>query len=263
MPATIASRRHPLVATCRRLAAGARDDRLVLLDGERLIRDALASGVRLRALLASTEDATLEAAAAEAGAEIVRVTAAVLDAASPVRTPSGVVAIAEWPDATLDAALGGTHPVVLGLDGIQDPGNVGAIVRSADALGATGVIATGGTADPRSWKALRGAMGSTFRLPVARSTVDEVLAQTTARHLRVVASVADAGVPLDRAQLVPPLLIWLGSEGAGLSRRVLESADALVHLPMRAGVNSLNVAVAAALVLYEARRQQPSASPPA
>jgi TrmH family RNA methyltransferase len=103
-------------------------------------------------------------------------------------------------------------------------------------------------------------MGSTFRLPVARASTAGVLTAASARGLRVTATAAGAGVPLDRASLEPPLLIWVGSEGAGLSRRVLDAAHALIHLPMRPGVDSLNVAVTAALVLYEARRHRPSES---
>ena len=253
--ATITGRRHRLVTQCRQLAAAAGDDTLVLLDGEHLVRDALAAGVRVRTLLATEIDADLVRQAAAAGAEVVRGTREVLEAASPVRTSSGIVGIAEWPGATLDEALGGERPLVIGLAGIQDPGNVGAIIRSADALGGTGVVAVEGTADPRSWKALRGAMGSTFRLPVARAPLADVVALAGRRGIRMAATAARAGLPLETARLEPPLLIWLGREGGGLDPALVNGMDMTLHLHMRPGVDSLNVAVTAALVLYEARRQ--------
>jgi TrmH family RNA methyltransferase len=190
------------------------------------------------------------------GTAVYEATAAVLEAASPVRTSSGIVAIAEWtpalPPRTLEPAPG----LAVGIVDVQDPGNVGAIIRSADALGATGVIAVDHAASPSNWKALRGAMGSTFRIPVAQGSLGATLMAARKAGARVVAAVARDAKPATEIDFGQPTLLLLGSEGAGLSEAALNAATDRVTIPMRAGVESLNVAVTAALILYEARRQR-------
>ena len=141
---------------------------------------------------------------------------------------------------------------------VQDPGNVGAVIRAADALGASGVAALDGTAHPGGWKALRGAMGSTFRVPVAREQTDRAMGEMRRAGLRIVATVAASGTPLDRLDLRGPICLLLGNEGAGLPDSLSAGADERVTIPMRAGAESLNVAVTASLLLYEARRQRSS-----
>ena len=137
---------------------------------------------------------------------------------------------------------------------MQDPGNVGSVIRSADALGASAVVAAGATADPGGWRALRAAMGSTFRVPVCRATVDALFDAARASQARIVATTVGDGEPLDGLRLDGPAVVLLGNEGAGLPQAVIQRADARVRVPMRAGVNSLNVAVTAALILYAAGR---------
>jgi TrmH family RNA methyltransferase len=258
---TIASRRHPLVVACRDARAGG-DDQPLLLDGWHLLLEATQSAVEVDAVLLGTappgaaERATLDALL-ERGAQVVDVSADVLQAVSPVRTPSGVVALARRPRADL-ARVFVPPPalVVVALD-VQDPGNVGALVRSADAAGATGLVAAGGSADPLGWKALRAAMGSAFRLPVARSAdVYELLAQVRSLGLTVVALEPADGVAPDAIDLTAPTCFVLGGEGPGLPSPVLAAADVRVRLPMRPPVESLNVAVAGALALYAAAAQR-------
>lgn len=228
----------------------------MLLDGEHLVTEALRARVPIRTVLTVEADSPLARRAADAGATVYEVSPAAMAAASPVRTPSGVVAIAAWAPATLDAVFSPSPALVLALIDVQDPGNLGAILRSADALGATGVVTTPAGADPGGWKALRGAMGSTFHLPVARVTLAEALSQARRRGLRVAAATAGPGQPIDRAALVEPTCLLLGNEGAGLPAAVVAAADVTLTIPMRKGANSLNVAVAAALLLYEGTRQR-------
>ena len=145
--------------------------------------------------------------------------------------------------------------VVVAVD-VQDPGNLGAIVRAAEAAGATGVIASGASADPFGWKALRGAMGSTFRLPVLRvPDVDDGAARLPrarlAHHRHRARRDAGHRVPLDEA-----CAVLLGAEGTGLPQALVDAADTRLTIPMQAPVESLNVAVAAGIILYEARRQR-------
>jgi TrmH family RNA methyltransferase len=140
---------------------------------------------------------------------------------------------------------------------VQDPGNFGAIIRSADALGASSVVAVGATADPAGWKALRGAMGSSFRVTVARASLDEMIDAARTAQAQLLAASMD-GEPIDHADLRGSTVLLLGSEGLGLPPAALGAAHNRVSIPMRAGINSLNVAVTASLLLYEARRQRAS-----
>ena len=257
---TITSRQNPLVArfrhAARRVAAADAD---VLLEGPRLVEDALAAGVRVDVAAVSTAPAPRVAALArrlEPAARVVRVTAAVMDALSPAATPSGLVALAALAPAPLEHALRAPRPLVVGLSGVQDPGNTGAAIRAVEAGGASGVVAVGG-ADPLGWKALRGAMGSAFRLPVARADDPAAVARLAAAHgLRVIAAAPRGGTPAAEADLSGPCLVWLGAEGSGLDRDAAATADETVSIPMRPPVESLNLAVAAALIVYEAARQR-------
>ena len=174
--------------------------------------------------------------------------AGVLDAASPVRTPSGVVAIAAWRPRPLERRASRADGARASASSTcRIPGNVGSVIRSADALGATGVLALDGTADPGGWKALRGAMGSTFRLPVARGALADDAVDGRARRglrgrrhdRRATATPLDAGRPrgADRRAL-------LGSEGAGLPDAIVDARRRARDDPdARAASNSLNVAV--------------------
>ena len=235
----------------------------MLLDGVHLVRDALGAGVPLHDVVVAAdfgmqEDiAPLFDALARARVSVVSASATVMAALSPVRSSSPIVALASRP--TCDAARMYDLPaplVVVAVD-IQDPGNLGATVRAAEAAGATGFVAAGACADPFSWKALRGSMGSALRLPVRRidraaETIDE------AHHYRcrVFATVPRGGVSLFDCDFSGGSAIFIGGEGPGLPADVIERADVRVTIPMQAPVESLNAAVTAALMLYEARRQR-------
>jgi RNA methyltransferase, TrmH family len=258
----ISSRQNPLVTRFRELARGRGSHDLVLLDGEHLVEEALASGVPLDTVvfvehLVDFYADGLVARVERLGAECVRVPEPVMEALSPVSQPSGIVAIARAAAASLDDALAPTPQLVLLLAGIQDAGNVGAIVRVADGCGATGIIASEGTADPFGWKAVRGAMGSTFRMPVAvRQPLSAAIEALRHRTITTVATVPRGGTLLPAADLRGPLAILLGGEGAGLPEEIVAAADKRLTIPMRPPVESFNVAVTAALILYEASQQR-------
>lgn len=255
----ITSRQHTIVRQCRAIARG--DTARMLLDGWHLLSDAYAVGlpvelVAVSGAVAAAHAATLEMMAAE-GTAIVQVSDSVMDALSPVRTPSGVVAIAARPLIDRRALLAPAPAMVVAALGVQDPGNVGALIRSADAGGATGVLFDTDSADPWGWKALRAAMGSAFRLPVLREDDAQAsLAEWQEEGLAIIATDPKDGVDLNTLDLGQPLVFVMGAEGTGLSEGVLEAADLRVRIPMRARVESLNVAVAAALLVYEAARQR-------
>lgn len=256
----VTSRQHDLVQRFRRVAARREKGPVVLLDGEHLIVEALDAGLAVEVVVALTERPLLDRAQ-RAGAAVYLGSAQVIEAMSPVKEPGGLVALARWEPVPLARAFEGDVPLVLGLVDVQDPGNLGSAIRAAAALGATGAVAIGESADPGGWRALRGAMGSTFRVPVARGSAADVLAEARRRGLRIATTTAGAGTPITKADLTGPLLILLGNEGAGLPRSLEAEAALTLTAPMDRGVESLNVAVTAALVLFEARRQRSGERP--
>jgi TrmH family RNA methyltransferase len=267
---TIVSRQNPVVKAFRELARGPADvNGQVLLEGEHLVNEALDAGVRVTTAALASRVLKREADGSEArvrrlagrleqqGARVLAVNETVMAAMSPVQTPSGVVAIAEIARPPLDRAIEGEMPLVAILAGVQDPGNLGAIIRTAEAAGATGMVVCMPSADPYGWKALRGAMASTFRLPVPdRVRLHEALPAVRRRGLTIVAAVPRGGTPMHDYDFARPVAVMLGGEGPGLGADELDLADERVTIPMRASVESLNVAVSAAVILYEAFRQR-------
>jgi TrmH family RNA methyltransferase len=258
----IASRHNPVVARYRAAARGEARD-VLLLDGVRLVADAIAAGARIREAAITAESTrhgvVQEMADRLSGARVPVsvVTESVMDALSPVRAASGIVALADRPAVDADALLHRNVPLVAVAVDVQDPGNVGAIVRVAEAAGASGVLAAGASADPFGWKALRGSMGSALRLPIAVERDAAVAIEIVRRAgCRVVATVPRSGHAIERADYTGPTAVLIGGEGQGLSAAIVDAADERVTIPMAAPVESLNAAVTAALILYEARRQR-------
>ena len=262
---TISSRDNPIVRTYRDLAseadaAGAR----LLLDGAHLVRDAHSAHLDFESIAVSTsrltdasEEGVLARSLDTAGIAVFSVSDAVFAAMSPVRSPSGIVAIARRTpiDATAVWSMRGGFTLVAA--DIQDPGNLGALIRAAEAGGATGVVVSGTSAHPFSWKALRGSMGSSLRLPVARAadlgmTVDCIQAAGG----RAVASVSRGGRAPDEVDWQGSVALLLGGEGGGLPEPVAAQCDDRVTIPMAPHVESLNVAVAGGILIYAARRQR-------
>ncbi len=235
----------------------------MLLDGVHLVSEALALGIRLRHVAftaraaASDEGASLASALADRGLTVLDVTDSVMEAMSPVASPSGVIAIADRPASSLEDALGHPPQLVVAVVDVQEPGNVGAIVRAAEACWATGVVCCGASADAFGPKALRGSMGSALRLPVASGVpAVDAFAAMRARGVRLVATVPSGGVRPDALDFRQPTALLFGAEGLGLTGEALAAADAAVSIPMRAPVESLNVAVAVALLTSDAARQR-------
>ena len=259
----ITSRQHPIVKQFRDAAHGGS---LMLLDGWHLLAEAIRAEVRIETLAVcgpiSVDQQALVERARLAEARIVEVSDAVLNALSPVNSPTGVVATARKPITDVAAMLRPAPPLVLAGLGIQDPGNAGAVIRSAAAAGATGVLVDEATADPWGWKALRASMGGVFRLPVTRSRSPmTTLAAWQSDGLVVAAAIPRDGVSIYEFDMTGPLVVLMGGEGPGLADEVLASVDARISIPMSGAVESLNVAVAAALVLYEAKRQRALGAP--
>jgi TrmH family RNA methyltransferase len=248
------------------------------IEGRKAVEDALASGLKAQALLVSDAGERdlghlLDVAGkSETGIPrslIFRTTDKLFAGVSGTETPQGVAALFQqrlWglEDALhgppgRDGAFSGAAALIVVLTAIQDPGNVGTIVRSAEAFGATGAIATRGTADPWSPKALRASTGSALRLPILRRlAVPVVLAQLRISRVKIVAASAKAWSRADATALAEclrgPAAIFVGSEGGGLPAEVEHAADARIAIEMSESVESLNAAVAASIVLYEAAK---------
>ncbi|HEY0283850.1 MAG TPA: RNA methyltransferase [Vicinamibacterales bacterium] len=237
-------------------------ERELLLDGPHLLFEANKSGLSIESA-AFEQDAlndpalrTLADHLLADGADVFIVSRKTLESMSPVRSPAGAVGIARRTLPSLTAALASPNALIVVAHDVQDPGNVGGIMRTAEAAGATAFVATASTADPLSWKALRGSMGSALRLPIVRGEIGAVLGALREAGIETSALVARAGRPLFDADFRKPSALILGSEGAGVPEDVLQQVDGRITIPMQQPVESLNVGVAAALVLYEAYRQR-------
>jgi TrmH family RNA methyltransferase len=235
---------------------------LALAEGVRLVEEALAAGVPVRgavvspALEATPRGKTLKSTLSERGIRLVEVGIGELDQLSDTEQPQGIVAVIEpreWSLAQVPVAPGS---VVLVLDAVQDPGNVGTMLRTALALGAAGLVALKGTAELTNPKVLRGSMGALFRLPAVATTLEEFLPWVAERGLELWVTAAD-GEPLRRSNGSPRrsgLALVVGNEGAGVSPPLQAAARRRVAVPLAPGVESLNVAVAAGILLYEVTR---------
>ena len=257
----ITSRQHPLVKDFRELARGV-DGRL-LLDGWHLLAEAAAAGLTIETVAVGgpprrDEQRLLDRLQAT-GATMVTVSSAVLNALSPVHAPTGVVASARTPEVQVSSVVAPSPALVLAAAGLQDPGNAGASIRSAAAAGATGVVLDEASADPWGWKALRASMGSAFHLPVCRVRAMAALVDDWRRSgVTIAATVPRGGVSMYDHDFRRPTALLVGGEGPGLASELIASADVRISIPMHGAIESLNVAVAAALVLYEAQRQRSS-----
>ncbi len=233
---------------------------LALAEGVRLVEEALAAGVEITggalapALEATTRGEALAAALVTSGVPLERVDDRTLSGLAATEHPQGVVVVYRprvWQFADLDTARG---PLLV-LDAVQDPGNVGTMVRTADALGSGGVVALTGTADLTNPKAVRAAMGSSFRLPALSLDVETFgrWAKGAGLDLWVAAT---GGAPVGSLRPVLPLALVVGNEGAGISAPVAALGGTPVGIPLQEGVESLNVAVAAGILLHEVMRDR-------
>lgn len=230
-----------------------------LVEGVRATEDLLRSPLTASLIVHASAQADTERGRAllhlarGRGVRVVEVADADLARYADTQTPQGVLAVAELPRPGLDDLLAGAAAGVLAvLDAVQDPGNFGAIVRSAEALGAGGVVTLPGTVDPWNPKSVRSAMGSSFRVPVVASHWDDLGPWLRRNDFTILAAAADAaplGEPVPRrAALV------LGNEGAGISADTRAHADRSVGIPLRGRAESLNVVAAAAILLNELLR---------
>ena len=226
------------------------------IEGVKLLEEALRSGQHLESVFFSESARPLaEKLLPQIGArtETLVLPNALFNSIVPSDAPQGVAALLKLPAFSaaqlLDRSSNGPLVVAAGL---QDPGNLGTILRSAEAFGAAGIFLTEGTVSPYNSKVLRGSAGSIFRLPWLRIASAELVPLLRARGFRLLATSSHKGTPLPQASWTLPLAIFIGNEGAGLSRELTRHMDETLAIPQAAQVESLNAGVAASIVLYEA-----------
>jgi TrmH family RNA methyltransferase len=230
-----------------RLASG-----LIAIEGEHLLEEAVKSGQALKTVFVSERKELPEFV--PRGVEVIRLANDVLQSCVETQTPQGVAALLVPPlGSVADMMLG--NPLILIAVGLQDPGNLGTLIRSAEAFGATGVMTTPGTVSAWNQKAIRASAGSVFRVPlaVADSAAMEILEQ---QGVRLLAALKDDATAIEEVDLRGACAFLVGNEGAGLSEDWVRLADERVTIPCPGWVESLNAAVAGSLLLYEASRQR-------
>lgn len=232
---------------------------LFVAEGVRAVEELLRSGLRIQGVLTAPQldgaqrGVALRASIAGRGVETANVTEAEFRSAAETDSPQGVLAIAEIPEHSLSLVAGRSSLRLLVLDGVQDPGNVGTILRTAAALGADATIALPGTVDLWNAKVVRGAMGASFHHPAMNNSLDELMSFLSSEGVELWG--ADAGGE-SVSDTSPPerLALAVGNEGAGLSSSVRERATRIVSLPISGPVESFNVAVAAGILLHQLRK---------
>jgi len=233
---------------------------LIAIEGDHLLEEALRSGMVLKTVFVSERRETPEVV--PRGVEVLRLTEEVFESVVETRSPQGVAALLVPPVSALDDAMGReTAPLILIAVGLQDPGNLGTLVRSAEAFGATGMLTTPGTVSAWNQKALRASVGSVFRVPVVAVDASEI-EMLKRRGVRLIASVGSDGVGVTAAQEMDftwACALMIGNEGSGLGTEWLAMSNARVTIPCPGAVESLNAAVAGSLLLYEASRQRAKA----
>jgi TrmH family RNA methyltransferase len=231
---------------------------LFAAEGVRAVEELLRSTLVVRGVLVAPQLADAPRGAGllsmlrTAGVEVAEIPPLDFASAAETESPQGVLAVAEIPGRTLDELVLGASARIVVLDAVQDPGNVGTILRTAAALGATAAVAMPGTVDLWNAKVVRSAMGASFHFPVLQATWAQLDGFTSANGVVVWGADAD-GTPLDSAQAPARLALVVGNEGAGLSGEARSRAAQLVALPIGPVVESLNVAVATGIFLYQLR----------
>jgi len=286
----IRSRDNALVKQLRRAfsQAAPAEDGSVAIEGIKLVEEAIRSGRRLRAVFIAESaqeragsllpqlEHQLELKLGSQSAHITEPIATeaillpddVFHSAVASESPQGVAALVFPLAATLEDIFGGPHfpavgksgssasPLILGCAGLQDPGNFGAILRSAEAFGASGVLATEGTVSSANPKVARASAGSVFRLPVVRLSAEKAVAVLREHNVRIAVASSHQGRPAHEIDLTLATAIFIGNEGQGVPRTLANAADDNILVPHSPQVESLNAAIAASILLYEAQRQR-------
>jgi TrmH family RNA methyltransferase len=267
MPVRIVqSKQNARLKQLRRALAhpGSDGNGLAGIEGPNLLAEALRAGLRIDCVfVAQGAEHLLEALSLPPETEILLMPKELLDSALATETPQSIAALVEPPDWTWAHLLGGRNnsaPLVLILDGLQDPGNLGTILRSAEAFGASGVLALPGTVSAWNPKAVRASAGSVFRLPLLAVSAQECFARLLEAGVKIWTTTVRGAQPADLVDLAGPVALLIGNEGNGVSDHLAAKASGRLTIPCPGPVESLNAAVAASVLLYEASRQRSAMS---
>jgi TrmH family RNA methyltransferase len=241
---------------------GRRKDKVFLIDGVKMVEEALQGGAPVRQVVAAPplvqhHGRNIIALAQRSGAELLWVSERLMDTLSESKTPQPVLAVVEMRDSTEEELLAHQAGLIVLAHQLQDPGNLGTIIRTAEAVGASGVALTEHTVDAYNSKAVRASMGSILRVPVVKLQSGHAFVQACKeRGFQTAALELNGRETPFEMDLTVPTLFMLGQESAGLSAEALADFDHRIRIPMAETIDSLNVAVSAAVVLYEAFRQR-------
>jgi TrmH family RNA methyltransferase len=228
------------------------------IEGVKLVEEALRSGLHLNTLFFSEAARPLAEKLLPQIAsrtETLVLPDALFKSIVPSDSPQGVAALLKLPAFSIDQLVSraGDGPLVV-VAGLQDPGNLGTILRSAEAFGASGIFLTEGSVSPYNSKVLRGSAGSIFRVPFLQISSAELIPLLRGRKIRLLATSSHEGTPLPQISWTLPFAVFMGNEGAGLSREIMRQVDETMAIPQANQVESLNAGVAASIVLYEAAK---------
>jgi RNA methyltransferase, TrmH family len=245
---------------------------LVGIEGPKLIEEALRAGLRVSTIfvaqgpdriLARASERILEALSLPPETEILHLPKKLLDQALATETPQSIAALIEPPQWSWEQLLGprrNSAACVIVLAGLQDPGNLGTILRSAEAFGATSVVSLPGTVSAWNTKAVRASAGSVFRVPLIAAEIDECIPRLHGAGLAIFAALSHGAQQAQPADLARPVALIIGNEGNGIPGALAARADGTITIPFPGPVESLNAAVAASVLLYEASRQRAARS---
>ncbi|MBO4610292.1 MAG: RNA methyltransferase [Lachnospiraceae bacterium] len=249
-------------------ASARKEDGVFVAEGTKLVTEAPSSSVRrlfvsesclsdLQKEKGRLPEAFEKLCASLDSGDVIKLPDHVFEKLSTMKTPQGMLAVIDAPSFTEDDVCGKGVPLILVLEDIQDPGNVGTIFRTAEAAGVSGIILTPGCADPLSPKVVRSSMGAIFRVPfIIEDDLPGCILRLEEKGINCFAARLDAAESYDKCDLAAPCALLIGNEGNGLSKEVIDKASKGIFIPMSGKTESLNAAVSASILSYEARRQR-------
>ncbi len=266
MPVRIVqSKQNPRLKELRRALtlAGRESQHLAAIEGPNLLEEALRAGLRVPCVfVAQGEERLLDGLSLPPETELLLLPRELLDSALSTEAPQPVAALIEPPGWTWTGVLASRTkpaPLLVVLAALQDPGNLGTILRSAEAFGATGILSLPGTVSAWNPKAVRASAGSLFRLPLLSVTAEDCIARLRQAGVKIWTTAVNGGKPASRIDLDGPVALLIGNEGNGVPPELAAQADGALTIPCPGPVESLNAAIAASILLYEASRQRAAA----
>lgn len=263
---SVEGRHNKLVKELRKAFSQAEltPDGYCAIEGAKILEEAIRSGLRIKTVFFSASAASKSAKLLPqlgSHVETLLLPDALFSSIVASDSPQGIAALVRLKTFSVEEVIAKSSlgPLVV-LAGIQDPGNLGTILRSAEAFGASGVLLGEGTVSPFNSKVVRGSAGSAFRLPIVQTKLNDAILLLKQNAVRLLATSSHKGVPLYEAKLSGPVAIFIGNEGAGVPRNMFSAMDEMLAIPHSDQVESLNAGIAASILLYEIAKQRGAAA---